>query len=297
MQCHPRMKRLSPALISMLFVMTACQGSKTQQEFDTAHADSQEVVGGTNVEFKDQLTNMALSLRVGYQNKGESTFTVYQCTATALSKNIVLTAAHCIGATADYTQIELRDSAGQITAIKAKAAYVHAGYEKDKEDDLALIELATDLPATVQKLAMPILSKPIIPTQIKAAGYGRKTGVQGQPGELNVLRTADLNVRDFALDKKIFSVDQEQGKGICQGDSGGPAMVKQNGKIYIVGVVSKTRFWIPDDKEKPVDQCNYLGEYVNLQQPELKAWIFQVGNRVMGHYKVPENIAKTVPLK
>ncbi len=287
------MKKL---IVLPLLFLAACQGSNNVHEV-TASTDDTHVVGGLGVPYANELTNKALSLRVGYKNKDNSDFTVYQCTASALSRKVILTAAHCLGSSADYTQIELRDSNGTIIPVKVVKAYIHPGYEKDKDDDLSLMVLQKELPLNVYILHLPnvLLGEEL--KQVQVAGYGRKTGVRGQPGDLGVLRATNLNVLNFDFNKKIFSVDQTQGKGICQGDSGGPALVKRFNLDYVVGIVSKTRFNIPEEENKPVDQCNFRGEYVNLQYRPFRNWTEQMLKLLTTNNNIPAELAKSYDLK
>lgn len=256
--------------IALLF-LSACQGANDQY-LDGSAADA-TIVGGQNVPYQHKLTNKALSLRISQKKKDGDGSQIYQCTASALSKNIILTAAHCIYDSAEWTQVELRSSSGKITPIKVTKAYAHSGYPADKDKDLALMVLERDLPEHIQILNLPDWShkKPLV--KVQAAGYGRKTGVQGQPGHIDILRSTILKVLKFEADAKVFTVDQTQGTGICQGDSGGPALIKYDHKDYVVGVVTKTRYNYPADPKDPVDQCNYRGEYVNLQHKPFQEWL------------------------
>ncbi|MDG0815339.1 S1 family peptidase [Bdellovibrio svalbardensis] len=287
------MKKL--IVIALLF-LTACQGSNNTHEVDTSDENT-NVVGGTNVPYKHELTNKVLSLRVGVKSQDNTYFTIYQCTASAIARRVLLTAAHCVSTSADFTRVELRDANGKITKIKAVKAYVHGRYKADKDNDLAIITLENDLPQNIAILRIPNMVARGNLTEVQVAGYGRKTGVEGQPGEVDVLRTTTLKVLNFDATKKIFSVDQTEGKGICQGDSGGPALVKYNDVDYVVGVVSKTRYRPPTDDKTPVDKCNYVGEYVNLQYRPFQYWVDNMITALSAKIEIPEAFAVGYNLK
>ncbi|QDK39128.1 trypsin-like serine protease [Bdellovibrio sp. NC01] len=262
-----------------LLLLTACQGSNHSEETVPAGQEA-AVVGGYTVVSNGVLKTKVLSLGVAVKNV-DGGLSASQCTASALTSRLIITAAHCISANAVHTQVELRDNNNKIVPFKAEKAFVHAGYAKDKQNDLALLLLEKPLPAGIRKLSLPYQWSVLLFDQILAAGYGKDNGVQGEKYTLGVLRVTNIPVLEFDKTKKTFVVDQRKGHGICQGDSGGPAMVTKDGIDYIVGVVSKTVYQLPETIDGVPDFCNYKGVYVNIQQGELRKWIIDTSNQAM----------------
>ncbi|WII72410.1 trypsin-like serine protease [Bdellovibrio sp. 22V] len=258
-------------LLVLALMLTACQGSQEVSEISPLN-DATQVIGGTDVPLEDSLTRTALSLKVLFdpvvKETEEGTLTTYrasQCTASALGPRLILTAAHCVSKTAEIHKIELNTPEGEVE-IEAENFVAHPDYNaENKVPDLALILLKEDLPLDVQIVQLPPPVVALNLTSIQAAGFGRMEGKRSLPGKTGVLRATNLNVLNYAPTSPFFQVDQTQGRGVCQGDSGGPALTTLDGKLSVVGVVSKTRYVPVAEGDGEQDYCNYRGEYVNVQ--------------------------------
>ena len=165
------------------------------------------------------------------------------CTGTALARDLVLTAAHCVAPAATYRVITPAISAG--FAIQASA--VHPRYSRKHYEtgtvtaDVALLKLATPLPGSVAPVSLGGPSNFNPGDHFIIAGFGttahksdlgvgvpRSAGLvaTGRPGALQI-RLLDPATRNTSL-----------GLGACTGDSGGPAFREVEGGLVIVGVVS-----------------------------------------------------------
>lgn len=273
----------------VLLMLTACQGSNHSEETVPAGQEA-AIVGGYTAATNSVLKTKVLSLGVAVKNV-DGGLSASQCTASALTSRLIITAAHCVSANAFYTRIELRDKNNVIVPFKAEKAFVHKGYAKDKQNDLALLLLEKPLPANIKKLSLPYQWSTLFFNEILAAGYGKDNGVQGEKYTLGILRVTNIPVLEFDKTKKTFVVDQREGHGICQGDSGGPAMVMKDGIDYIVGVVSKTLYKLPETIDGVPDFCTYKGVYVNIQQGELRKWIIDTSNQALLKGNVDSNLA------
>jgi S1-C subfamily serine protease len=172
------------------------------------------------------------------------------CTGTALARDLVLTAAHCVAGKLDY-QVKTFQ-AGQTISVRSIALHPRfdlASYAASRATaDLALLKLSVPLndlilPATLAPARRVAVSETltIAGFGVTAAGTARGLGiprmatlaVTGKPGSLQI-RLYDLAMRN-----------QRIGLGACTGDSGAPAF--EPATEAVIGVVSWST--APGDQE------------------------------------------------
>jgi hypothetical protein len=173
------------------------------------------------------------------------------CTATLVSRQKFLTAAHCVLPTAKQVRNENLDPGTVLDSKRFKfhvgpafagsEAYpvsdlrVHQKYDRDANNfDLAVGTLAAEAPID----PLPLFQGDVTALNGKTLyliGYGNNVGGYHQSGK-GIKRALDLTVR-AVNDIKLRLEDP--GKSACHADSGGPAFVKTAGGSYeLVGVTS-----------------------------------------------------------
>ena len=163
------------------------------------------------------------------------------CTGTALARDLVLTAAHCVAAD---THIKIFQT-GQTVTVRGIARHPQfnpAAYAASRATaDVALIKLATPLSNLVVPAKLAQARRVAVGETLTIAGFG--VTVARTDRGLGVPRMATLIVtgKPGALQIRLFDVathNLRAGLGACTGDSGGPAF--EPASQAVIGVVSWT---------------------------------------------------------
>jgi secreted trypsin-like serine protease len=162
------------------------------------------------------------------------------CTATALGRDLVLTAAHCVtGRRNRSVKIYQTGATIRVRTVLAHPQFNAKAYAAARATaDLALVKLERPLPEIVAPAELALARRVAVGETLTIAGFGvtkaytayglglpreAKLAVTGQPGSLQI-RLVDPETRD-----------RSEGLGACTGDSGAPAFDAQ---ARIVGIVS-----------------------------------------------------------
>jgi secreted trypsin-like serine protease len=164
------------------------------------------------------------------------------CTATALARDLVLTAAHCVAPAATYRVLIDQPPGIAIRSIAVHPRYNPKDYASGRVTaDVALVKLEEPLPDTIApaSLAEPRTVAP--GDRFVVAGYGIVT--PSSPTGGGTPRAATLVATGKPGNLQIRLVDPatngaRPGLGACTGDSGAPAFVEREGGYAVIGVVS-----------------------------------------------------------
>jgi len=169
------------------------------------------------------------------------------CTATAIARDLLLTAAHCVQPGADYKLVA--SAPGQEPMLKNILRI-----ERDPQFDLkrlfghlatadvALIKLEEPLPARIPPVRVAAESESVaIGDPLVVAGYGVTVRGDGRTGGTARAATLVVTGHPGPLQVRLYDPrtrDESAGLGACAGDSGAPAFRDSNGALSIIGVVS-----------------------------------------------------------
>ncbi len=168
------------------------------------------------------------------------------CSATAIARDLLLTAAHCVLPGSDYKLVEFHGSQPVLKEI----AQIERHPQFDLKSllghrasaDVALLKLAQPLPWNILPAA---IARGPAPTQAGdryiVAGFGVTVRGDGKTG--GTLRTALLAATGRPGNLQLRLVDPatdntRSGLGACTGDSGAPAFETRDGHLALLGVVS-----------------------------------------------------------
>ena len=231
-------------LLAASFGVLACSSSDATNT-ENAAARTESIAGGTL-----DLTDQGVFL-LARDAKDSSAL----CTASLIAPNLLLTARHCVsqGVTEDSVQCGVtklgapypasdffatnaaqpQNNSPVFKAIDVRVPDQGAdtcGY------DMALIILASNVPASVSVPLVPRIDRGVLPGEhYKAVGYGLNETGKSTGGRMERL---DLTIacQPGSCGEGVGSTEFLGDTGICSGDSGGPAL-DDAGKI--VGVVSR----------------------------------------------------------
>jgi secreted trypsin-like serine protease len=166
------------------------------------------------------------------------------CTGTAIARDLVLTAAHCVApGTALQIMLSATSKMAPIGVVAQHPRYDARSYARGRVTaDVALIKLASPLPDSVTSAALATADQAVAAGDaVRIAGFG--VTVQGKNSSTGVAHVGTLVVTGRPGNLQFRLVDpatrgERMGLGACIGDSGGPAFREVDGRIYVLGVIS-----------------------------------------------------------
>jgi hypothetical protein len=169
------------------------------------------------------------------------------CTATAIARDLLLSAAHCVHAGDEYKLVA--SAPGEPPVLKdivraeadpqfdIKRLFGHLATA-----DVSLYKLAEPLPAKISPAPLGAADEPIaVGDAFVVAGYGVTVRGDGRTGGTVRAATLVATGHPSALELRLYDPKTKgdtPGLGACTGDSGAPAFRDKDGRNVVIGVVS-----------------------------------------------------------
>lgn len=226
--------------------------------FITAQANA--IIGGENASSSDAVTKSTAYIKIDALD-GQT----YTCTGTLVSRNLVITAAHCLvknpGAKVTVLFGKTFKSMNRKSTFEIEEPAIHPEFKKLNEpgnyytrsNDIALIKLAKKVSSKLRPVSIMDESVTMNTSNpLLLAGYGvvNEIGQATAADGLNYVR-----VHGAFVDRMVVT-DQRNGQGACGGDSGGPAYFETAKELILVGVTRGVYAGARD--------CRHYGEYTNV---------------------------------
>jgi secreted trypsin-like serine protease len=169
------------------------------------------------------------------------------CTGTAIARDLVLTAAHCVLPGADYKLVEFVAARQPVLKDVAQIArhpqFSLASLNNPRATaDVALLKLAAPLPASIAPVALGgEVASAKAGDRFLVAGFGVTRRGDGRSGGTLRAATLEATGRPGSLQLRLFDPatrNTRSGLGACTGDSGAPVFENNSGALALIGVVS-----------------------------------------------------------
>jgi secreted trypsin-like serine protease len=170
------------------------------------------------------------------------------CTATAIGRDLLLTAAHCVQPGAEYKLLASEPGARPPVLKSIVRIERHPQFDIARlfnhlaTADVALIKLAEPLPARVSAAPIAAGSETVtVGDSLVVAGYGVAVRGDGRTGGTPRVATLVVTGQPGPLQIRLFdpiTKGSSAGLGACAGDSGAPAFRISGAGPTVVGVVS-----------------------------------------------------------
>lgn len=265
--------------------LSGCQDTP-EQKFTNTKTDS-NIIGGETVDPESKFASRVIYLAIGVEKKTTPLgFTISQkgiCTASALSQRVLLTAAHCVkNLTNEQVYAVMSNNPWNhpldleewVTVEKIKIHHDYVGTDENMNHDLALLRLSRDIDIErISKLVDASQAK-AGPLSLVSIGYGQTSTLKtphtnNSQTQTTMLHSVLKTIEQYEPLSPLFSVEQDDMKGVCHGDSGGPGFLFDEAKkeFYVLGVTSFVSIFSNEqalrDPHNQFNVCIGRGNYTN----------------------------------
>jgi hypothetical protein len=167
------------------------------------------------------------------------------CTATAIARDLLLTAGHCVQPGFDYKLVASVQPPVLKDVVRVER---HPQFDLQRlfghlaTADVALLKLAEPLPTQIPAVPLGAENEPVaVGDAFVVAGYGLTVRGDGRTGGTVRAATLIATGQPGSLQIRLFdpkTKGETAGLGACTGDSGAPAFRDKGGHDVIIGVVS-----------------------------------------------------------
>ncbi len=223
--------------------LTGCGNQNSTASFENNITQNVGIIGGVQAERSDLVTKSTVAFLHKPIING-----LYEvnCSGTLISKNLILTAAHCLHSAKDlktsaiyfgvvlpYTKMEhTRQLDSWVEFPSIEPVYDETGLLISQLHDIAIIKIKGEAPEGFEPVKIAANSEMFkAGDEITVAGFGLKNDAFQMRTE--ALRKAVINI-DKIWNTHIIT-NQTKDRGICLGDSGGPAYIERDGKLILIG--------------------------------------------------------------
>jgi V8-like Glu-specific endopeptidase len=156
---------------------------------------------------------------------------VFTCSAVAIARNILLTAAHCVeDITGGRALLDVSYNPKSSNAIAFKTVHIHDGYNQQESNfkhDIALVILEHNLPQDTQHASIQWDLSINDVTATERIGYGGRN-------KKNIRTWTNPKQMDLISDETITLQDEYS----VVGDSGGPVFARTPAGLKLIGIHS-----------------------------------------------------------
>lgn len=231
------------------------------------------ITGGRKVQSRDWIASTTVMIL----GRSEGTNQEVLCSGVIIEEDIVLTAAHCLGADINSMRVVFGESfsnskyEAEVMATEILPPVLNEGVPLILSD-VAVLKIFKKLPPGFQKVK---LFKDKIDFKKESsfliAGFGRSSFTKSDAGVLRIANLKFASENSYYPHMILFS----QGiSGACPGDSGGPAFIEKNGELLIWGLAVTIYDLEAALEDLPLGhlkdaQCGTSVEYINLSSPKV----------------------------
>ncbi|WP_413584800.1 S1 family peptidase [Bdellovibrio sp. HCB274] len=230
-------------LMTLIAISTVACSRQQASDVLPVHGKNAAIIGGEAVSSE----GYARKATVGIYYRGK-----VSCTGVLISKNLVVTAAHCVKWVNDVSvgfgealleEDKLKSVQHIIIHPDFKIVQVPIPWNPSEmhptsQKDIALLKLSEDAPEEFTPVGIyQDTDKIPLDSKLLLAGFG----VTDDSEHTAAKSLNEVTVSLFALADDYLVIDQRDKKGACFGDSGGPAYISEAGTWYVAGITHGTR--------------------------------------------------------